>query len=116
MKGRGSHLLRKDRVLSLQHAHQWGQMPEVRVEAGCVEVHHGGRTWSPGCTGQSEDGNPWWQGQCLSTATQNEEVARGHLAEITEAEFQPLENSGKSKARRSGVPSKLPRQRLEPAK
>ena len=40
----------------------------------------------------------------------------GHLAEITEAGFQPLENSGKSKTRRSGVPSKLPRQRLEPAK
>ena len=74
--GGGSHLLRKDRVLSLQHAHQRGQMPEVRVDAGGVEVHHGGRTWSPGCTGQSEDGNPWWQGQCLSTATQNEEVAR----------------------------------------
>ena len=63
--------------------------------------------WPPG-DGRSQKMGTLVAGACPSVVTRSEEVAQQALAESTEAGFQPLDNSGKSKTRRSGSQISFP--------
>ena len=63
--------------------------------------------WPPGGR-RSQKMGALVAGACPSVVTRSEEVARQALAETTEAGFQPLDNSGKSKTRRSGFQISFP--------
>lgn len=73
-------------------------------------------TVAPGGEGTVRRWELWWQGQCPSVVTRNEEVAQQAPGRNHRGRIPALRQQWQEQGREVWVPDKLPRQGHEPAK